>query len=512
VLRRPRLLTVAATLAVAALPAVAGARTPPLPPLLAAGATTRMSVSSTGEQGRAVTGPAAPLDGLSGALAPSVSPDGRYVAFVAFADGLTPRCGPEAKYSRGKDLYLRDRKTGRTELVSVLRNGCPERNFASLADASPPSVSAGGRCVAYVGYGEPVPENSVGGTQVYVRDRLRRRTTLVSVAFDGTRLNEKAERPVISADCRYVAFQSPATNVLRDQTGDKRTGASDAYVRDLRTGRVERVGRRVRPGGWDKHLMSMTPDGRYVTFVCASPDLWSGYGFGNVVPTTYLSGNDEVYVYDRRTGTTAIASLADDGHMANHFQLYEWPANDISADGRYIVFATASTNLEPVGNDGPPGGIFFQDLSFDVYVRDMVARQTTRVSAGPGGIPGNWHSVQPAISADGRWIAFSSGAADLGDADATPLASLNRPDMDHYNKGGAFDVYGYDLYLYDRVNATNRLISRATDGTQGNDISLQPSVSADGSVVAYVSRATNLVPGDTNDLLDVFVYERAKTG
>lgn len=484
----------------AAAPSVAQVRTPPVPavPLFAVGTTTRASVSSAG--GQAVHEDDALL---AGAARPAVSADGRYVAFFATVEGLvkTPHCPSwYADKPSGGQVYLRDRKTGSTELVSVLPGNCMDPNIQTPYGVDQLSVSADGRCVAFT-FGGLIPKyDRDGGTQVYVRDRKLRRTILVSLGVNGHAHNNYASDPVVSADCRYVAFTSAATNAVAG-TAKEHGGPYDAYVRDLRTGRTESIGAHVRDKGWSKFLMSMTPDGRYVTFVTAAPQLWQGNP-KNIVPTTYLSGSDQVYVYDRRTRTTEMVSYTFDGHAANNAVVAESGTPNISADGRYVVFSTVSTDMS---QDDVPVSTFPQDPTVDVYLRDRETRKTIRVTSGPGGQPGDWASVQPTISADGRWIAFTSGDTNLGDVDLTPWASGVWPDTHTYNKDQA---WGYDVYLYDRLTGTHRIVSRATDGTQANDMSMQPSLSADGRVIAYSSRATNLVPGDTNDMWDVFVTER----
>jgi Tol biopolymer transport system component len=148
---------------------------------------------------------------------------------------------------------------------------------------------------------------------------------------------------------------------------------------------------------------------------------------------------------------------------------------------------------------------FTPDLTSDVYLRDRVKGTTTRITAGPGGVPADWNSAQPTISGDGRWIAYSSGAHNLGDVDITPVASMDYPTGYSYEPTR---IFGYDVYLYDRVTGTHHIVSRDTSGIQGLDVSMQPSLSRDGGVLTYTSRATNLVPDDTNGLWDVFVYQR----
>ena len=114
----------------------------------------------------------------------------------------------------------------------------------------------------------------------------------------------------------------------------------------------------------------------------------------------------------------------------------------------------------------------------DVFVRDRQTGATRRVSVGPGGVQGDSSSFTPSISADGRFVAFSSSASNLV------------PD----------DINGIpDVFVRDRQTGTTRRVSVGPGGVQGNSSSFDPAISADGRFVAFISAASNLVPGDTND-------------
>jgi hypothetical protein len=149
----------------------------------------------------------------------------------------------------------------------------------------------------------------------------------------------------------------------------------------------------------------------------------------------------------------------------------------VSAHGRYVAFASQATNLVPGDTNG----------FGDVFVRDRLSGTTERVSLDSGGAQGNSASYDPSISADGRFVAFVSDAINLvpGDTNGKP-----------------------DIFVRDRQSGRTERISVNSAGAQGDDQSAIPSISADGRFVAFASQATNLVPGDTNGLMDVFVHDR----
>ena len=160
----------------------------------------------------------------------------------------------------------------------------------------------------------------------------------------------------------------------------------------------------------------------------------------------------------------------------------------ISADGRFVAFASYSGNL--VAGDG--------NLSLDVFIRDRISGQTTRVSVSSAGVEGNNDSDAPSISADGRYVAFSSDATNLVPGDTNLSTDVFVHDRD-VSGSGIFDTPG---------NIRTTRVSVDSAGTQGNSDSYSPSISADGRYVAFASGATNLVSGDMNGFDDIFVRDR----
>ncbi len=174
-------------------------------------------------------------------------------------------------------------------------------------------------------------------------------------------------------------------------------------------------------------------------------------------------------------GTLLRVSMATDGAQGNRSSF----TPDLSRDGRFVVFASSAANLVPDDSNG----------ATDIFVRDQLSGRTERVSVNDDGVAGNGRSGSPAISGDGRYVVFRSAASNLVADD------VNRRT---------------DIFLHDRNRNTTRRISIGPDGKGGNANSTAPGISGDGRFVVFQSSASNLVKGDDNDALDIFVYDRQK--
>jgi Tol biopolymer transport system component len=350
--------------------------------------------------------------------------------------------------------------TGWTQVTSreSVGTGGAEGNLRSIL----PSISADGRYVAFVSIATNlVPGDTNGCEDIFVRDRSSGTTERVSVDSGGVQGDAMSAGPSISADGRYVVFESLATNLVAGDTNAVR----DIFVRDRLSGTTERVN--VDSGGAQANGVSswasISPDGRYVTFMSEGTNLVAG--------DTNATG--DVFLRDRLSGTTQRVSLAAGGAQGNNFSGY----GSISADGRYVSFASVATNL--VAGD--------TNNSYDVFVRDLVSATTERVSVATGGAQANNGAVYPSISADGRSVVFFSGSTNLVAGDTNGVT---------------------DVFLHDLVSGATERVSVATGGAQGDSGSSGCSVSADGRYVAFESAATNLVAGDTNGVWDIFVRDR----
>ncbi len=349
--------------------------------------------------------------------------------------------------------------TGETQRVSVASDGIQANNSSFTF----PAISANGRYVAFQSNASNLVAGDTNGVaDVFVRDLVTGETTRVSVATDGSQGNgPSGDRLSISADGRYVAFSSVASNLV---TGDTNL-ASDIFVHDRLTGETTRISTATdgSQGNSSSTFASISGDGRYVAFESDATNLVPG--------DTNLS--TDIFVHDRLTGETTRVSVATNGTQANSFS--DEPA--ISADGRYVVYGSYASNLVP----GDTNGVT------DVFVYDRTSGTTRRVSVASDGTQGNGFSPFATISGDGRYIAFGSEATNLVPGDTNNAV---------------------DNFIFDQVTGQTTRISVASDGTQANSDSGGRSISADGNYVAFWSAASNLVAGDTNNAPDIFLYNR----
>ena len=290
-------------------------------------------------------------------------------------------------------------------------------------------------------------------------------TTQVSVGWDGSPPNGRAEMSVISADGRYIAYQSDASNLTPGDTN----AYQDIFVYDRVTGQTTRVS--VASDGSQGNGYSTSPaisaTGRYVAFASFATNLVAGD----------TNGYADMFVHDQVTGQTERVSVASDGSQGNATADTGY-AVSISADGQSVAFGSWASNFAPGDTNG----------SSDVFLRNRATGVTTLVSAAPDGTVGDRDSVTPAISVDGQTVAFVSYATNLVAGDTNGVG---------------------DVFIYDRTTGVISLASVGADGSPANAMSLLPSVSADGQRVAFLSHASNLVAGDTNGDDDVFVRDRA---
>jgi len=217
---------------------------------------------------------------------------------------------------------------------------------------------------------------------------------------------------------------------------------------------------------------SLSATGRFVAFSSVATNLVGGD----------TNGVPDVFVHDRKTDKTTRVSVASDGTQGNDFS----DAPSLSATGRYVAFFSLASNLVSGDTNG----------TGDVFVHDRASGQTTLVTVASDGAQANGASHHASISATGRYVAFQSEASNLVSGDTNNT---------------------FDVFLHDRETGQTTRVSVHSDGTQGNGLSLHPSLSATGRYVAFDSFASNLVSGDTNTCgpytngtcPDIFVHDRA---
>jgi hypothetical protein len=336
--------------------------------------------------------------------------------------------------------------------------------MASNGQSSPESVSADGRYVTWYSNGTNVlPGVSQG---VFLRDRQAQQTTLVSVASDGSPANGSTNaESTLTPDARFVAFASAATNLAAAKTN---SGVIDVFLHDRQTGLTSLVSQALdgKSGNGQSDQPRISDDGRFVVFESAA---------SNLVPGD-TNGAQDVFVRDTVLGTTLRVSVAENGAQANSVSPYPYA---MTGDGRYVAFSSAATNL------ATSPAVPFNVLQ--AYLRDNSTGHITLISQADNGTPGDSSSHAWAISPDGRFVVFDSNSSNL-----------------FPGKAGTFaDIYVRDV----QANHTS-LISSSSNGTPGNADSNYASISADGRFVAFISNATNLVPGDTNNVTDMFVKDR----
>ncbi len=346
--------------------------------------------------------------------------------------------------------------TKRTQRVSVGPAGV-QGNFPSEL----PSVSANGRYVAFDSAASNLVSGDTNGyADVFVRDRKLHKTFLVSVSSTGSQGNDYSFNPSISANGRYVAFESAATNLVSGDTN----GYQDVFVRDRKLHKTYLVS--VSSAGLQGNSASYDPsisaDGRYVAFDSEA---------GNLVSAA--TDDRDVFVRDLKLHRTSMVSVSSAGIQGNDISAL--PA--ISADGRYVAFESVATNLVSGDTNGYA----------DVFVRDRKLHRTSLASVTSAGAQGNGPSYTPSISGSGRYVAFESDATDLvsGDSNASR-----------------------DIFVRDRTLHRTTRVSVSSAGVQSNGTSFQSAISASGRFVAFASAATDLVSGDSNGFIDVFVRDR----
>ena len=402
--------------------------------------------------------------------------------------------------------------------VSQARSGYPESNAASTG--SNQGLSADGRYLVFSSNATDLVDGDSNGVEdVFVRDQLSGALRRVSVTAGGTQGNGASRLPSISADGRYVSFQSEAGNFFAGDTGDK-----DVFVKDLYSGVIVRATTRAdgsaptSPEYANSTIRSsLSADGRYVAF--------STY---RALTPDDTNGRFDVYVKDLATGALDLVSSNSADQPGDNNSSF--PA--ISADGRYVAYNSTAGNLVP--NFTPSA------TSNRVFLKDRLTRASSLASATANGTQASGAcNDYPAISADGRFVAFGCSSSNLpsqgwtGDRvfvkDMTTgaielLATGNQfnnsmtPALSADGRYAAFQAgvsAGY-VAVFVKDRQTGALVNQhirpngaaATEDGVSWEPRMWPSISADGRYLAYQSVSSTVVPPDNNAAADIFVRDR----
>ncbi len=477
---------------------------------------------------------------------PLISVDGRFVVFISHANNLVTN----DDRGLGFDLFRRDRQTGMTTLVSVSTNGWGGLN----GDTYSVSLSSNAQVIAFqTDATNLTPLDSNSSTDIYVRDLSSNATLLVSVNVSGTAAgNGRSMNPIVSADGRYVVFESHASDLVTNDFNH----TNDVFIRDLALGVTSLVsvnGEGTASPSGASHSPAISADGAVVAFVSHATNLVIG-------PTNTLG---EVYARDLRTGSNrwAVASHRISTWGRDSFGRrvsYRASEPSLSSDGRFVAFKTEgstvrfdlsrSTNSLSVTytNGFDLSALLFEDnprlvgaagsaplvldpagryLAYEVKTNnatssgailggvvrvDLETLQTNAFFNGPGGVQGNWvtnivpvaetllstHSGVPwfnwPVGSPSSWFYFLAEVTNL-------LSVVPRP------------AFSWQLYA---LNVTNRQISVLSTNRQGLGPSLtgiQPALSLDGSAIAWDTPDTQLIENDRNGSWDV-VLRNLSTG
>ncbi|HKN39146.1 MAG TPA: hypothetical protein VJ456_08570, partial [Acidimicrobiia bacterium] len=427
---------------------------------------TRVSVADDGSQAN------------GDSRSPSIDDTGTVIAFTSSATNLVPGD------TNGKpDVFVRTIGTNpSTQLVSVATGGSPGNDASDV-----PSLNTMGTQVAFSSDAtDLVTKDTNGKTDVFLRDLTAKTTELVSVKNGGSSVqgNGDSFSPSISGDGDQIAFASDATNLLSN-SGTDDNDATDVYLRTRSASTIQLVSRSCgdQIGDQQSYAPRITSDtastAAGVSFVTDATNLLQGCS-GSPAP----DNNNATDVYFRTLrGTPEVTERVSIDTTGAQFPRPSLESA-VSGDGLTMAFATGSPDVA-TGGPGPGAEVYKRD-------RSSTPAATTRLSAPLNGTAlGPAETGFPAISGDGNTVAYVSAASDLVTDDSNGVS---------------------DVFVYDRAKNVTSRVSLGMSGAQANGPSgtdSAPALSADGRIVAFTSDASNLVPGDTNGQGDVFVFDRA---
>ena len=406
----------------------------------------------------------------SGSYWPRLSGDGRYVAFCSHASNLVPN-----DTNKVPDTFVYDTYLGVAERVSVTNSGAEVYGWTNCEGVD---ISGDGR---YVAFGSDTVElDDAAGQNVYndifLRDRQNGTLTQITHAYDGGPANDRSYDPNLSADGRHIIFRSWASNLVPNDTN----GVADVFGYDVQTQTISLISvsstdSSVNGSTWFFTAgNNVSKDGRYFVFISPATNL-----------VEKNTNGLNVYVHDRDADEDGVFDEPDPAETRNELisiNLYGMGgmglsgAPSISQDARYVVFTSDAADLVVGDNNG----------AADIFVRDRFTGATEIVSLSSTGTQGTLPSIVGSISDDGRYVVMES-VAQLSTYPARPYSMI---------------------YLRDRTIGVTTLLSVSQGGWPANSTSYYPVISANGRVVIFSSFASDLVPGDTNNVFDLFLYRQ----
>ena len=392
-----------------------------------------------------------------------LSSDGRYVAFCSGASNLVPN-----DTNKVPDTFVYDTYLGVAERISVTNSGAEVYGWTNCEGVD---ISGDGR---YVAFGSDTAELADATGQnayndIFLRDRQNGTLTQITHAYNGGPTNGGSYDPNLSADGRHIIFRSYASNLVPNDTN----GVADIFGYDVQTQTISLISvsstdSSVNGSNWYfRDGDNVSKDGRYFVFTSTAT---------NLVEKNTTGSN--VYVHDRDADEDGVFDEPNPAETRNELisiNLYGTPNTggsrpSISQDGRYVVFSSESPDLVVGDNNGRK----------DVFVRDRLTGTTEIASLSSTGAQFTMPSTKGSISDDGRFVVMQS----------------------------SYPASPYEIiYLRDRTTGVTTLLS-VSQGRPANSGSLNPVISASGGAVVFESFASNLVPGDTNNFLDLFLYRQ----
>ncbi len=405
------------------------------------------------------------------------------------------------------------------------------------------SINANGNVIAFVSIANNLVENDKDGdclsisgklkscTDVFVKDLGTGEIMLISKSNNGSLGNahsgivhEWGAHTSISSDGRYIVFHSNANNFVPD------TNSTSSYLFDKELNQIQLIDKNSIPLETGTYFYSINPvisaSGEFVVFQSNKPNLIDNDS----------NGVDDIFLYDVQTEQTERINIGAREEQANRASGLGYPAT-ISEDGRFVAFVSDATNLIPNDANNLP----------DIFLRDRVLQETIRISTNNSDEDlgaSNGASTNPILSKDGQFIVFQSAANNLIQNDTNDAidiflyhlatghleivsvgwngdlanGSSGNPDISSNNRWIAFSSDAdnlvphdtnnvTDIFIYDTVTGHTIRASVDNDGKEGNHISNSPAISGDGSKIGFVSLASNLVPNDSNEKWDIFIRE-----